>query len=190
MARPLPGLAEIARAADKRVAFFYNWEPLRDLSRPGSVHYSYFRDSAFQADGDDKIVEEASRFIPQERPDLAFIYFGTVDTAGHQYGWMTDEYLRQLEHVDSLLGRLFDSLPEEYTAIVHSDHGGHERNHGTDSDEDMMIPWMAVGPNIRQAYTIQKEVSLLDTAPTLAKILEIKSHHEWEGRAVAEMFVS
>src|SRR6187397_1910036 len=33
MARPLPGLVEVARAAGKRTAFFYNWEELRDLAR-------------------------------------------------------------------------------------------------------------------------------------------------------------
>ncbi len=188
MARPLPGLVEVAKAAEKRVAFFYNWEQLRDLARPGNIHYSYFRDSSYNPDGDDETVVEATRFIQKDKPEFAFLYIGTVDTAGHKYGWMSDEYLRQLEHVDSLLGDFFGSLSSEYTAIVHSDHGGHDRNHGTDSDEDMTIPWMAVGPNIKKSYTIQAQVSLLDTAPTIAKLLELKPHHEWEGRCVEEIF--
>ena len=29
MTRPLPGIVEVARAAGKRVAFFYNWEGRR-----------------------------------------------------------------------------------------------------------------------------------------------------------------
>lgn len=190
MARPLPGLVEIAKAADKRVAFFYNWEQLRDLARPGHLHYAYFRDSSYIQDGDDETVTEATRFIQRERPDFAFLYIGTVDTTGHDYGWMSDAYLKQLEHVDSLLGGFFDSLPTEYTAIVHSDHGGHDRSHGTASDEDMLIPWMAVGPNIKKGYTIQSQVSLLDTAPTIVKLLELKAHHEWEGNCVEEIFVS
>jgi len=188
MARPLPGLVEVAKAAEKCVAFFYNWEQLRDLARPGNIHYSYFRDSAYQPDGDDESVSEATRFIQKEKPDFVFLYIGTVDTAGHAYGWMSDKYLQQLERVDSLLSGFFESLPSEYSAIVHSDHGGHDRNHGTDSDEDMTIPWMAVGPNIKKGYTIQSQVSLLDTAPTIAKILELKPHHEWEGHVVDEIF--
>lgn len=190
MARPLPGIVEVTRAADKRVAFFYNWEQLRDMARPGNVHYSYFRDSSYVPDGDDETVSVATRFIHNEKPDFAFIYIGTVDTTGHDHGWMSDRYLKQLEHVDSLLTGFFESLPAEYTSIVHSDHGGHDRNHGTSSDEDMIIPWMAMGPNIKQGYTIQGQVNLLDTAPTIAKLLEIKSHHEWEGRVVEEIFVS
>jgi predicted AlkP superfamily pyrophosphatase or phosphodiesterase len=187
-ARPLPGLVEVAKASEKRVAFFYNWEQLRDLARPGNIHYSYFKNTSYNQDGDDETVAEATRFIQHERPDFTFLYIGTVDTTGHDHGWMSDKYLRQLEHVDSLLGGFFDSLPTEYTSIVHSDHGGHDRNHGTDSDEDMTIPWMAVGPNIKKGYTIQAQVSLLDTAPTAAKILELKPHHEWEGNCVEEIF--
>jgi len=188
MARPLPGLVEIARSAEKRVAFFYNWEQLRDLARPGNIHYSYFRDTSYNQDGDDETVAEATRFIQREQPDFAFLYIGTVDTTGHKYGWMSDEYLKQLEHIDTLLGGFFKSLPTEYTAIVHSDHGGHDRNHGTDSPEDMTIPWVAVGPNIKKGHTIQSQVSLLDTAPTIAKLLDIQPHREWEGRCVDEIF--
>jgi hypothetical protein len=79
------------------------------------------------------------------------------------------------------------SLPSDYTAIVHSDHGGHDRNHGTDLEEDMTIPWMAVGPAIKKGHTIQSQVSLLDTAPTIAKLLELKPHRDWEGKCVEEI---
>ena len=188
MARPLPGLVEVAHAAQKHVAFFYNWEQLRDLARPGNLHYSYFRDSSHDRDGDDETIAQASYLIKEERPDLVFLYIGTVDTVGHDYGWMSAEYLKQLKHVDSLLREFFETLPKEYTSIIHSDHGGHERNHGTNSEEDMTIPWIAVGPNIKNGHTIQASVSLLDTAPTIAKILELTPPREWEGRAVDEMF--
>ncbi len=188
MARPLPGIVEVARACGKRTAFFYNWEQLRDLARPGNIHYSYFRDSYRDPDGDDETVSRSTSFIQQERPDFAFIYLGTVDTAGHQHGWMSEGYLQQLEHIDSLVGNFFNSLPPEYAAIIHSDHGGHDRSHGTDIEEDMLIPWMAFGPNIKKGYTLQSEITLLDTAPTLASIMGINAHSEWEGRSADEIF--
>src|SRR5512134_3325529 len=43
MARPLPGLFDVAHAAGKRCACVYNWEQLRDLGRPGSLELSLFR---------------------------------------------------------------------------------------------------------------------------------------------------
>jgi len=181
MARPLPGLAEVVRSANKRVAFFYNWEQLRDITRPGSIYYSYFKDSSHDPDGDEETVAKAASYIPSQKPDFAFVYIGTVDTTGHDHGWMSDRYLKQLERVDALLKGLFDALPSNYATIVHSDHGGHDRNHGTDMDEDMII-------HIKKGYTIQSPVSLLDTAPTITRILNIEPHHEWEGNCIDEIF--
>jgi len=156
MARPLAGIVEVARASEKRVAFFYNWEQLRGLARPGNIHYAYFRDNSHDSKGNDGTVSQATRFIQKERPDLAFVYIGADLSA---------------------------ALPSEYTAILHSD-----RSHGTDLEEDMLIPWMAICPNIKKSYTIQSEITLLDTAPTIASIMGIQAHHEWEGRSADEIF--
>ena len=68
------------------------------------------------------------------------------------------------------------------------DHGGHERTHGTEAPEDMTIPWMLAGPGIRAGHTLQGPVSLLDTAPTLARLLGLSAHPHWEGRSVDEAF--
>src|SRR5262245_37424125 len=40
LARPLPGLFDQARANNLRCGFFYNWEPLRDIGRTGSLYMS------------------------------------------------------------------------------------------------------------------------------------------------------
>ena len=47
---------------------------------------------------------------------------------------------------------------------------------------------MIAGPGIRRDYTITTPVSLLDTAPTLARLLGLAPHSEWEGRCVEEIF--
>ena len=83
MARPLPGLFDIASAAGKRCAFFYNWEQLRDLGRPGSLHMSFFRNTSYQPDGDQIIVEAAAEHLADGGYDFAFVYLGTVDSSGH-----------------------------------------------------------------------------------------------------------
>ena len=101
---------------------------------------------------------------------------------------MSDEYLKQLKGIDSVLSFFFQSLPADYTAVIHSDHGGHDRNHGMDCAEDMTIPWIAVGPKIKRGYIIQSQVTLLDTAPTIARLLEIQPDREWEGKCVDEIF--
>ena len=40
--RPIDGLFDILHAAGKKNAFFYSWEQLRDISRPGHLHKSLF----------------------------------------------------------------------------------------------------------------------------------------------------
>src|SRR5690606_27281309 len=109
-----------------------------------------------------------------------FIYLGTVDVAGHYYGWMSEGYLAQAERVDGNLGRILAALPTEAHVLLQADHGGHDRNHGENVPEDMTIPWMVAGPRV-QAGEISADVTLLDTAPTLATLLGIPVHAEWEG---------
>lgn len=190
MARPVRGLIEVARQAGRKTAAFYNWEPLRDLTPPGALHFAYYRDNSYTADGDQVIADEAARFIGAERPDFAFVYFGTIDIAGHVYGWLSNEYLRQLERDDAALGTVLSVLGDQHSIVLHSDHGGHDRNHGQDVPEDMTIPWLAAGPTIRRDYRIQAQVSLLDTAPTLARLLDLKPDAQWEGHCLAEIFES
>lgn len=189
MARPIPGLVEQARVAGLRNAFFHNWEPLRNLSLPGNLVFSYFRDSAKLVESDQVTAAEAARYLSTDQPDFMFVYFGTVDEAGHDYGWMSPEYLAQLERVDQALGILLDALPADATILLQSDHGGHDRTHGTEAPEDMTIPWLVAGPGIRSNYQIQASVTLLDTAPTLARLLKVQPHPAWEGRCIAEIFV-
>ncbi len=189
MARPVPGLVEIAQQAGKRAAFVYNWEPLRNLSQPERLAFSFMRDNTKSPDGDDVIAAEAVRYLATEQPDFIFVYFGTVDQTGHDHGWMSPQYLAQLERVDAALGRVLAALPGDGNIVLQADHGGHARGHGTDSAEDMTIPWIAAGPGIKRDHTIQAPVSLLDTAPTIARLLGLKPHAEWEGRSPDEIFL-
>ncbi|MDX2138508.1 MAG: alkaline phosphatase family protein [Chloroflexota bacterium] len=188
MARPLPGLIEVAKDADKRCAFFTNWEELRDLSRPGGLYYSYMINESYNLEHGDRLVADAAAPHLAEF-DFTFVYLGTVDSAGHFFTWMSDEYLQQVARADAELAKLVAALPEDGVLIVQADHGGHERTHGTDAPEDMTIPWMIMGAGVKQGYEIQRPVSLLDTAPTIARLLGLQTPREWEGTSVDEAFI-
>ena len=188
MARPVPGLIEQLNAGEKNSGFIYNWEQLRDLNRPGNLHSSFFKDVSDQLDGDEIIAEKAIEHIGLDEVDFLFVYWGTVDTAGHAYGWMSEGYLQQATFVDGLVGQVIEVVNDNTTVIIQSDHGGHDRSHGTEMPEDMTIPWMIAGPNVRKNYQIQGEVSLLDTAPTIAHIMGAKPARDWEGQIIHEVF--
>lgn len=187
MARPLPGLVEVARKHGKKSAFVHNWEPLRDLSRPEQLVYSWYHEPPLDMTYDDAMHREAVRVVSHEAYDFVFVYYGSVDTAGHAFGWMEDGYLAQLKHVDTLVGELLAAIPADAHVVIQADHGGHDRTHGTDMPEDMTIPWMAAGPRITPGYTITRPVSLIDVAPTLAMLMDIPADEEWNGTAITDM---
>ena len=189
MARPVPGLIDVANTAGRRCGMIFNWEQLRDMARPGSMTASYCLNTAEQdIESDAIMVREAAALITEHQLDFAFVYLGTVDTVGHWSGWMSDEYLAQVAKVDGFVGQLFASLPEDTTYLIQSDHGGHDRTHGTEMPEDMTIPWLVKGPKIRAGHEIQASVSLLDTAPTIARLLDVDAPSVWEGQVIEEIF--
>lgn len=190
MVRPVQGLLDLAKAAGKRNAAIYNWEPLRNLGRPNSLDAVHYRDCSYDMAGDDWVTATAIDYLTHYAADFAFVYYGTIDVAGHDHGWMSAPYLEQIARVDKNLGQLLSALPESIHVIAQADHGGHERSHGTELAEDMTIPWLIAGPQIRQGYQIQQPVSLLDTGPTLARLLDLQPPRDWEGRAVDEAFLS
>ena len=185
---PLPGLIEILYNAGKRCAFFYNWEPLRTVSQAGTLSLSYYRDNSYFLDGDESNIDDFLRLIARNNLDFGFIYLGNVDTAGHVYGWMSEGYLDQVARVDKALAALLRGLPVEAHVVLQADHGGHDQEHGTDLPEDMTIPWMVNGPTVRRNHQLSSEVTLLDTAPTIARLLGVQPPAEWEGRCIDEIF--
>src|SRR5689334_7284706 len=52
LARPVPSLMDVARAAGKRVGAFYNWGELRDLAEPRSPDVSYCLRDVFSPESD------------------------------------------------------------------------------------------------------------------------------------------
>ena len=185
--RPVKGLVEVLTQNEKSCAFFYNWEELRELVRPANLAYSFY--ASGEKLGYDKanamVVEDAIRRISQFQFDFSFVYLGESDEEGHRYGWMSEKYnesvLRSVEDVY----RIMNALGEEYTYILLADHGGHERIHGHDIDEDMTIPVLIQGPGIKKNYVLEN-VSIKDIAPTIVSLMGLKKDKDWEGKALNE----
>ena len=75
--RPVNGLCEQLNAAGKTCAFFYNWEELRDLSRPSSLAYSYF------VSGGVYTYEKANEMVPP----TPFPLSGKKNRILHSFTW-------------------------------------------------------------------------------------------------------
>ena len=74
------------------------------------------------------------------------------------------------------------------TFILSSDHGGHDKTHGSDSPEDMTIPWVAWGAGVKSEMTITDAVNTVDTAATALWLLDLPIPEDWDGKPVASAF--
>ncbi len=185
--RPVPSLVDVLHQAGKRTAFFYNWEPLRDLADPGSLDRSYYMNNCHEPDGDGELARLAAATLRQWTPDFAFVYLGGTDVAGHDHGWMSAQYLAAVGRADAAIGAVLAAVdPAETTVIVTSDHGGHERTHGTEMDEDMTIPWVIAGPPVPTGRPLQEPVNIIDNPTTIAALLAVAPARDWAGRVVRE----
>lgn len=185
--RPINGLCEQLEAAGKSCSMFYNWEQLRDLSRPDSLSYSYFcaGKTVSYPVSNRKVTQAAIEHIAEFAPDFAFLYLGWLDEAGHEFGWMGEEYQNALRESWNEIEKIAASLPDDYTVIVTADHGGHERSHGTEMPEDMTIPVILHGSPFEAGKELE-QVSIKDIAPTVAALLSVPFAKEWEGRSLAD----
>ncbi len=182
--RPIAGLFEQASRFGKTCAMLYGWEPLRDVSRPGSLKHSVYLNAYSDENTDALLTAEALRLIDRYEPDLVFLYMVETDEkGGHDNGWMSEAYLRCISNAFTQIQQIYEKTKDTYSLIITADHGGHDRMHGTDMKEDMTIPMFFKGPGFEK----QKELptaSILDLTPTAAHLLGIPPAPEWEGRII------
>ncbi len=192
-----PSIFDMAAQAGLHNAIFYSWEQLRDLSSPGSLKMSYClsAEAALGGDNDTPVAQAAADYLVTQQPDFCFLYLGDIDITGHLHGWMSPEYIEAIEMNDRAIGLVLDRLQkadlrDQYTILVQADHGGHDTGHGTDSPEDMTIPWMINGAPIKRGHALQTAVGLCDTPATIAHLLGVPLPAEWEGKPVTEAFTN
>ena len=184
--RPIDGLCEMLKQADKRSAIFYSWEEIRDVSRPNSLTRASFysgRRLGYKEAGE-MLTEELIDYVTRFDTDFAFLYFGYTDWAGHKYGWMTDEYLEAMQDCWNNIEKVMNALGDEYAYIITADHGGHDRTHGSEMPEDMVIPIIFNGKCFEAGKELE-DVSILDIAPTITDLIGVESNDEWEGKSRA-----
>ena len=179
------GLFEVIAGSGRRTASFYNWEQLRDLSRPGALQISLYLDNDKQPGGagDSELTRRALDALGADAVDFAFIYLGHTDAAGHDHGWMSAPYIAAIENADRCIAAAARALPD-WNIVVTADHGGHATGHGLDIPEDMTIPLVMAGPSVAPRGRLDGPVTILDVAPTIAAWMGIDPPSTWLGRSL------
>jgi predicted AlkP superfamily pyrophosphatase or phosphodiesterase len=186
--RPVPNLFDVLNHAGKIAASFYNWEELRDLSSPGSLAVSLMlRNLESPIDQADwELTQVALQWLTNHDFHFAFIYLGKTDIVGHEDGWMSAPYLSALNEADKCIASVIEALPDDTHYIVMADHGGHGRTHGTQLEEDMYIPVLTLGPDIKMGEKLEDCVSIIDIAPSILQILGVPAPKEWVGKPLTQ----
>lgn len=183
---PRPDLLDLMLLKGLRCAAFVSWRPLLWLlgGREGLELF------LFEGMGVDRLLDlevclEAVGYARDKGVDFLFVYMGSVDEVGHAYGWMSEEYLRQVKVVDRAFSVLLGALGGDLElAILQSDHGGEGFLHDGGRERDLLVPW-ACRMGSSRPFPLGEGVSILDTAPTVAEFLGLRAPGWWSGRSRA-----
>jgi predicted AlkP superfamily pyrophosphatase or phosphodiesterase len=169
-----------------KTAYYYNW---KQLIYP--INKKYLDEISFEEnDHFEENYKKAYDFIKinKENPTLVFLYSVHTDHAGHNFKWMSQEYITALEQADAAIGNLIkdlkkENLFEDMHFMLITDHGGKGNGHGGTSKEEMEVPWCIVGPKIKKNVTMMEFNTNINTAATIAKLFKIKfSPASWIGQ--------
>lgn len=163
----------------------YEWKGFIRLVESSALDFNRAGEDA------DETIDLAVEFILARQPELLFIQLDHVDRAGHDFGHGSAEYLTAVEKADHLIERVMEAVSEagmsdSTTLIVTADHGGIGTGHGGESMDELLIPFMVSGRNIRAGHKIEQPVNTWDTASTAAYLLGLEQPEAWIARPVCE----
>ncbi len=87
-------------------------------------------------------IDRARAFFGRTGRRFVFLHISGLEDEGADAGWLSEDYLDELTYIDMMLAPLLDDVAKRgrYLVLVTSDHGGHERQHGTLHPEDFKLP--------------------------------------------------
>jgi arylsulfatase A-like enzyme len=141
-----------------------------------------------------EILFRARARLAEQQRGLLIFHWPDCDRAGHETGWMSDEYAQAAHRLDETLGLLSALAEVEHDPrtllIALADHGGggvDPRNHESAHPLDRTIPLLLVGGG---AAGELMSPSLLDVPATVLWALGVPLPTSYVGRPLVEAFSS
>ncbi|MDP9869574.1 MULTISPECIES: alkaline phosphatase family protein [Streptosporangium] len=154
-----------------------DWKPLGEQGTFGAgidARVVLDGDSAGYPAEDERITQVSEQVLRDRNPDIAFVYLGQIDIAGHNSGAGSQAYLNAVKANDAQIGRLLSAVrarptyaSERWTVVVATDHG-HTGigGHGGSTIEERRTFVLASGPGI-PAGARPADTRLVDVAATV-----------------------
>jgi predicted AlkP superfamily pyrophosphatase or phosphodiesterase len=194
-----PTVMEMASRAGYVTAMVAGKSKFVTLAKPGTLTYSFMPDREPGIVPNAVVLRHVQDVIQANKPDLLFIHFADVDSAGHESGWGSPQQIAAVEKTDAALGGVFNALEranmlQSTVVILSADHGGAGLNHGPDDTRSRHIPWIIVGPGVRRGYDLTRVETLTirteDSAATILYLLGLPLPSYLQGRPVTSALIT
>ncbi|MBA4849207.1 alkaline phosphatase family protein [Emticicia sp. BO119] len=168
-----------------KTGFYYNWANLIK-----SFNQKYLDEISFEENFEfTNNYQKAFDFIVanKKEPTMVFLYTVHIDHAGHDYKWLSPQYITAIEEADVAIGKLMnqlkaDNLYNDTHFILIADHGGIPTGHGGVSMSEMQVPWGATGPQFNHLGLVDFPNSNKNTSLAIANIFGLKEIPDsWTG---------
>ena len=192
----VPTLFDLAHRAGLSTAMASGKRKFSLITRGGSVDHAKL--PAESAVSDAPVAGWAEQIIHEHQPRVMLVHFAGADNVGHGKGWGTPQQLEVIGSIDRELAKVLRAyetagLAESTYIIISADHGGSMRNHGRDDVRSRYIPWILVGPGVREDYDLTRlgkdyEVATYDTFATAAYLLGLRIPPDSDGKPILPAF--
>ena len=183
-----PSLFRVVREAmpDAELASFVEWNPINI----GIVENNLGVEKGTGED-DAEVTGRILTYLRDKTPAVLFVQFSSPDDIGEKYGFGTDIYLSTVSTADALIGRIYDQLKlkgilDDTLFIVTADHGGKDKTHGGDSDEEKYVFLGVAGKTVASGTIVEAEGR--DVAAIAAYALGLEYPETWSGHVPAGVF--
>lgn len=176
---------------DRDMGYFYQWEGMKYIFDMDD--FSSTEAFPVSLEGSEKMKDAAIKYIKEKKPGLAAFIWDYPDKTGHTIGWYTEEYMKELSHVDTIIESIVNACIEsqiidETLFIITSDHGGHEKTHHQPLMSDLETPFLLFGKGIKPGE-IKEPVMQYDVASILTDFFRIEKPKAWRGKTPEDLFL-
>lgn len=184
-----PTIFSLARKQrpELEIGAIYTWQGFGRLIERSALSHD------LSPETDEATVQAVRDYLISKKPNFLFIHLDNVDHVGHHDGHKTPAYYQAVSGADRMIGDIIQATKdagtfEQTVFIVTADHGGIGYGHGGETMDEIEIPFIVYGKNVKQGHLIKHKIYTYDTAATLAFLLGIEQHLAWIGRAVTSAF--
>ena len=148
-----------------KTGYFYSKEKLGYLINDAVDIHRWSREDA---------IDLAEAFVGKPGPNFVFLHVSGLDFVGPEFGWLSAEYMEELSYIDEYLTPLVRLMREQknYLIIITSDHGGHDKIHGSQHLDDFRLPFIAHSDIMKLKNIQNTRYSVAELKDVLDRVLK------------------